>query len=472
MGTRARSAFVAVAASAVAICTAVPAVADSVVYVRGHNLWIASPDGAQQRQLTTSGSAEQRWDSPSSADSGMVLGVWGSGTNKFFEHMKPDGTVVHRNLAPMSNCGMPPIGPLAARMSHDGAYVAYGYFCNSGYSGGFAADPRVALAFPDRYTASGNQTDWSDRLNPTWFGSRLVATERSGDFAYIQPATGPGELRAPFTTQWDAFLKAAPNEDLQRVEFNRAGDRLIVEYRLDGVGEVTDIIEWLPPVGPGGNVGQVCRFAANGEASDVTWSPDGTRVAWKDASGVRVSPPISVSTPGCYSGVPALIAADGDSPVFGRPDVPAVPPPGGPLGGTSTGTGTGTGTGTAATDTIPPSGTLSVRRGLRLVNVLRSGLPLSVSCSEACSIQAQATLARTLARRLGVVASARKPVVVARATQRLAKAGKTTIKLKFNARARRALQRRPRALRLAVRLTRTDAAGNRKVTRRTVKVRR
>src|SRR5688572_13357231 len=46
--------------------------ADSIVFVKDANVWAASPDGSNQRQLTRDGTAAHPYRSPSQADDGTV----------------------------------------------------------------------------------------------------------------------------------------------------------------------------------------------------------------------------------------------------------------------------------------------------------------------------------------------------------------------------------------------------------------
>ena len=49
--------------------------ADSIVYVKDANVWLASGDGGSQYQVTTDGTAAQPYRSPSQADDGTIAVV-------------------------------------------------------------------------------------------------------------------------------------------------------------------------------------------------------------------------------------------------------------------------------------------------------------------------------------------------------------------------------------------------------------
>jgi hypothetical protein len=132
------------------------------------------------------------------------------------------------------------------------------------------------------------------------------------------------------------------------------------------------------------------------------------------------------------------------------------------------GLGAGGGGARVPPDVSAPVVGLTVR-ARRLRVVLRRGLRVTLSCSEACTADARLVLSRTLARRFHL--PARAPLVVARRTVRLAKAGRTTVTLRLTRRAVRAL-RNVRRLTLTLRVSARDAAGNARVRTRPVTLRR
>ena len=101
--------------------------ASSIAYVSNHNIWLASPDGTRQKQVTTDGTPARRYNWPSQADDGTILAKLGD----HFVRLRPDGTklgapvpavgsdVQHSgNLTVMA-------GPSAPRISPDGTRFAY-----------------------------------------------------------------------------------------------------------------------------------------------------------------------------------------------------------------------------------------------------------------------------------------------------------------------------------------------------------
>jgi hypothetical protein len=61
------------AALAVLLLLPGQAMADSIALIRDNNVWLVSPDGARQRQVTTDGTDSRPYGYPSQADDGTIL---------------------------------------------------------------------------------------------------------------------------------------------------------------------------------------------------------------------------------------------------------------------------------------------------------------------------------------------------------------------------------------------------------------
>ena len=71
------------AAIAIALVPAAAASADSIVFVKDANVWVASPDGSGQRQLTKDGTPDHPYRSPSQADDRSARKPCPSGERSF-----------------------------------------------------------------------------------------------------------------------------------------------------------------------------------------------------------------------------------------------------------------------------------------------------------------------------------------------------------------------------------------------------
>src|SRR5262245_9596371 len=79
------------AAAALALSPAVAA-ADSIVYVKDADVWLANPDGSGTYQVTTDGTADHPYRSPSQADDGTIAVSFGDEILR----MRQNGDVINR----------------------------------------------------------------------------------------------------------------------------------------------------------------------------------------------------------------------------------------------------------------------------------------------------------------------------------------------------------------------------------------
>ncbi|HVY97747.1 MAG TPA: hypothetical protein VHA54_12370, partial [Solirubrobacterales bacterium] len=103
---------------------AAPAAADSIVYVKGSNVWLANADGSGQYQVTTDGTADHPYRSPSQADDGTIAVGFG---NEILR-LKQNGTVLNRIDPPaiLNSVSDPVDGPpIDVAISPDGTRIAY-----------------------------------------------------------------------------------------------------------------------------------------------------------------------------------------------------------------------------------------------------------------------------------------------------------------------------------------------------------
>ncbi|HEX8205347.1 MAG TPA: hypothetical protein VF587_04745 [Solirubrobacteraceae bacterium] len=123
----------------------------------------------------------------------------------------------------------------------------------------------------------------------------------------------------------------------------------------------------------------------------------------------------------------------------------------------------------AGPDLTAPRLDVTLARRVPGARAARSGLPLSFTCSEACTLTVRVRLAGAAAKRLRL--SRGRAVTVAKASATGAAGQAKTVRLRLTRRAARRLKRARRAT-LSVILTAVDAAGNQTVVRRTVTLRR
>src|SRR3954468_18119638 len=109
--------YIALAVALVAVAVAAPAaLADSIVYEKDGNVWLANPDGSGQRQVTTSGG----YSKPTQANDGTIVAV----KDNVLHRLNRAGTLL--NLAGASSTALY-TGPIAPALAPDGSLVAYDY---------------------------------------------------------------------------------------------------------------------------------------------------------------------------------------------------------------------------------------------------------------------------------------------------------------------------------------------------------
>src|SRR6476646_183707 len=216
--TTSRCAAMLLGCAALALTIAAPAFADSIVYVKDGNVWLTSPDGAKQVQVTTDGG----YESPSQADDGTIVAL----RAKQFVRMDPTGKQLN---APVDGMGSPATnssgtfyGPYEPRVSPDGTKIAYWFGQYSEYySYGcscylFHLESRSAVSASDHFTDPSTDGETMKGITqPEWVSNdRLIAgydfwmnlwTWRLG--------TGHGDTGA--AAQWWAQFKDADGYNVE-----------------------------------------------------------------------------------------------------------------------------------------------------------------------------------------------------------------------------------------------------------------
>jgi len=113
----------------------------SIVFIKGHNVWLTSPDGLTQRQLTTNGTATMPYRNPTQSDNGNVIVVvqdrkeqQGGFARSYVYEMDAWGTLLRAPFAPAQYttilggwCTVPVLtapGGILAAVSPDGTRIA------------------------------------------------------------------------------------------------------------------------------------------------------------------------------------------------------------------------------------------------------------------------------------------------------------------------------------------------------------
>jgi hypothetical protein len=279
-----RLSAVALAACAALGMAAGPAAADSLVFIRADNVWLANPDGSGQYQVTLDGTAGSPYGSPSQADDGTILAIrQPPGSRNQLWRMSQSGRLLN---TPINTPAPGPAGALDARLSPNGALVAYWFATTT-------SDPscpycvnianRALLSYPDRFTnydeiGTPNTGGW-----PSWVTNDTI-TIGSGSATQWYYKLGMSEAE-----QWFALSDLRPGEILSLLDAEAAptGDRLAV---VRGDNQETILLGKMngpPPTKPT-PVDPDCEGYQNptGKFVNPTWSSNGQLLAWQEGDGI------------------------------------------------------------------------------------------------------------------------------------------------------------------------------------------
>src|SRR4051812_32607351 len=111
-----------IAAVPVALALAAsPALAANIVYTKDHNVFVTSPDGGVQRQITTNGAVNSSYRSPTEKNDGTIVVPHSS---KFWYLFGLDGSSAGGpwTAFAMNSCST---SPIASQVSPGGGLIAY-----------------------------------------------------------------------------------------------------------------------------------------------------------------------------------------------------------------------------------------------------------------------------------------------------------------------------------------------------------
>ena len=379
-----------------ALAAAAPAAADSIVYVKDANVWSARPDGSEQHRLTSDGTPQDPYSSPSQADDGTIVAVRGSR----FTKLDRQGRLLGKMDSLLTKSPGGAVGPFDARISPDGRTIAswlgimggwYDYATNTYYN-----DPESAVVFQDAGDGHpvGSTMFYEE---PSWMAdSRHVLIFDSMNA--LTPQVRIGEIGADHnhTQGWfhdyDTIDDSGGWKPLGAAELTRSGNRLAalragatlgnggLARGLDNGITIYDVhgFDQAPTL-------WMCRIydEQGRELTPPSWSPNGDALTWSAPDGIWTSP----VGDGCGSLAAKLVIPGGREPDWGPADpagsgAPAKPDPGPPSG--------------PRTD-LPQPAAVRVAGSIRRRALLRRGLAVRVDCPAACRVSA---VARVRGRRV------------------------------------------------------------------------
>jgi hypothetical protein len=257
--------------------------ADSIVYEKDGNVWLANPNGSGKRQVTTGGG----YGRPSQADDGTIIATNGA----VLHRLSRSGRVL--NTAGDDDYG----GKVFTDYSPDGALASYGFFAN----GPILFGPYAAVSHSTRPTEKEEiDGPLKGYLNPSWLGNRTILLFPQSLIVDVQLWPIPGDVQDWFTDPDFDLGGGDVDRGMTRFAATAGGGERIILYRLPAP----------PPALPerrcqvDGPVGTFFR---------PTWSPDGRTLAWQEGDGIHT---LTIDLETC-EGASLLVIPGGTHPDWG-----------------------------------------------------------------------------------------------------------------------------------------------------------
>jgi hypothetical protein len=276
--------YPALAAAFIAAAIFAPsALADSIVYEKDGNVWLANPDGSGQRQVTTAGG----YGRPSQADDGTIIAA----KDSVLHHLSRSGQLL--NTAGDADYGT----KIFTDLTPDGSLASYGFFAN----GPILTGPYIGVSHSTRPTEKEEiDGPLKGYLNPSWLDNNRLLLFPQSLIVDVQIWPVPGDVQDWFA-DGDADLGGGEvDRSMTKFAATADGGSSIRIYRLPAP----------PPALPEPR----CQVTGPvGSFFHPTWSPDGRRLAWQEDDGIHVMP-VDLDT---CSGQSELAISRGEAPDWG-----------------------------------------------------------------------------------------------------------------------------------------------------------
>jgi hypothetical protein len=350
-----------IAAAALLAAAALPATAsaDSIVYMKDGQVWVANPDNSAAHAVTK---YAFNWHAPSEADDGTIVAAGGPGHGPYGDAgsdlyvFNGDGNLRNGPIPTPGtyydlNC--PTIAPPHVRVSPDASKIAYTTtICDSEFTALWTPSTATGLDWPRQNNGLGTE----DFDMPGWVDSGQFVVSHVGDTLtssyarwWAHSTDNDTTVSEPAWSDDDAVDSGsnAPMNGTQAVVSRDATRFAIFE---------NDQSDWIPPVVHNVDV----RLYSLESDGSLTWrctiplsapnttapfylspsfSPDGSKLLWGDDTGVEVMALGDVAS-GCSGhGQPALLVPGASEPFYAKgnlqpeaanpsqPGAPAAPSP-------------------------------------------------------------------------------------------------------------------------------------------------
>lgn len=297
----------------------------SLVYQQGGNIWVASPDGSRKHKVTRNGKPSNPYEYATQADNGTIEALRGYK----LVHMKRNGKVIGPQpkvaTGPNNQFSLHTLA-FSPAISPNGKTVAVSILEYQGVydpsTGGRGAN-LIAQTIEYRSTTTGKRMSQRHLAgtylqSPSWIDNTHVVM-----FAPYNIAAAQVYVDGPKLDGWNWFSDPQSGDfDFDRQSLNQGeltrkrdmlalvrGPNLKNDWRSTSVQiyAVSGLHSTPTPM---------CSVAAkHGVLGKVTWSPNGSTLAWSDASGIWESA-VQPGSPNCGL-QPRLVIAGGANPDWG-----------------------------------------------------------------------------------------------------------------------------------------------------------
>jgi hypothetical protein len=373
--------LLAVAVALAALAAGAPsALADSIAYVKDGNVWLSTPDGSRQFQVTSAGG----YGDVSQADDGTMIATHGIRLHR----LDRIGNVLADFATPVSDTRPAPAkqfyGPFDPAISPDGTKVAYTYYWMTQSQSPTCFPPTCVTTINEGgtgYSHADRLTGWDEPgygkhsgwRHPAWVDNDTVLLgdpTHAINYDVILDTLSDGTngnlvhnwfsdmaQGNPATTQGDI------TRDKTKLAFDTGeNDSTLTVYSVGTFPTAFPDGESLPSQRP-----TACYRYSNppgGKFSQPTFAPDGAHLAWAAGDGIHVAAVPSFAAGCTLDGAtpnPPLVIPGATEPDWGPADVPA--------GRVTT---PGSGGGTTTTTPPPPGGGVSQPAAKLAVKALRA----------------------------------------------------------------------------------------------------
>jgi hypothetical protein len=434
------------ASAATLLLTAGAASADSIAYVKDGNVWLSTPDGARQYQVTFDGG----YSTVSQSDYGRIAALRGDRivtVDAQGRTINVDGSTRYEIKTPHSYTqpGTQFRGPFDPAISPDGMKIAYTWYytqlgetpnCNPSTGCQTVYGRQGTNYVPPDGKSPFDQPGWNEQtgwVGPSWVGTggaTLISDPiQVGNEDVVQHS--PGDESNGIRGALLRWFKDPSANGMADGEMSRNAQKLAyvtgAEHKELWIYNAKGGYPTVPR-----NCYRITDLA--GRVASPSWSPDGRAVAYADDRGISVLPRPDFGADDC--GTPTaehtsrVLIPGATNPDWGPADVPPARP--NPTPGPTPGPGPKPTPGpgpkpTKNTTTTPDGPAVTLPRKVALRTALRKGLTVRLSGVSAGTVKVVATTGgRT----------------VATGRAKVAKTGKATTTLRFTAKAKRTLKRK------------------------------